>query len=317
MSIRRTLTLVFVPIMVAAAVPLAARASTAADQPAAASSTAPVSPLQRLAGQAAADDLEVTTFNLRYASSSQPNSWAQRRTAMRTLLTTAHPDLIGTQEGLAAQLGDIRSDLGGRYEYIGLGREGGAKGEHMAIFYDTARLTAQLSGNFWLSDTPEVVGSNTWGGGSIRMVTWVRFLDRSTGGRFYAVNTHLDNASEYARQRAATLIAERLAAFDPRLPIVLTGDFNSAAVESNPVYRRLTSGAGYLDSWPAAEVRGPLYGTFTDFKPLVPGGNRIDWIMTSREIAVKAILIDTFDLSGQYPSDHLPVEARLHLPVAA
>lgn len=114
-------------VLAAVAVTLAAAAPVRAAGP---------SILDGLAGPAAAADLEVMTFNLRYASTSTPNSWAQRRPVMRTMLTTELPDLIGTQEGLAAQLRDIESDLGSRYDFIGQGREGGTRGEYMAIFFD-------------------------------------------------------------------------------------------------------------------------------------------------------------------------------------
>jgi endonuclease/exonuclease/phosphatase family metal-dependent hydrolase len=270
--------------------------------------------LDALAGPAAAGDLEVMTFNLRYASASTPNSWAQRRPVMRTLLTTEQPDLIGTQEGLVAQLRDIENDLESRYDYIGQGREGGTRGEFMAVFFDNTRLVPQAHQHFWLSDTPEVVGSNTWGGGSIRMVTWVRFLDLVTGKRFYAVNTHLDNVSEYARQRSAQLIRDRLAALDPALPIVLTGDFNTAAQSSSFAYNLLVNQAGYRDTWTAAAVRGNAYGTFHNYRPLVLGGPRIDWILTTPGITTLAAAINTYRGGSQYPSDHLPVQARIRLP---
>ena len=271
-----------------------------------------------LAGAATPGDLDVMTFNLRYADTTGPNSWTVRRPAMQDLLRAEHPDLIGTQEGLSGQLADIESDLGGQYAFIGTGREGGTLGEYVAIFYDTTRLAPQEHHDFWLSDTPEVPGSNTWGGGSIRMVTWVRFLDRLTGGQFYAVNTHLDNASAQVRLRAAELIQNRLAALDPTLPVVLTGDFNDEANTNNPVYDLLVRQASYVDSWTTAANRSTLYGTFHDYQPLVANGPRIDWILTTPGVSVSAAAINTYcSPSGQYPSDHLPVQARLHLPVPA
>jgi len=253
------------------------------------------------------------TFNLRYGSTRQPNSWAQRRSVMRTLLTTEQPDLIGTQEGLVTQLRDVESDLGARYDYIGTGREGGTRGEFTAIFYDSTRLSPLENRHFWLSDTPEVVASNTWGGGSIRMVTWVRFLDLATGGQFYAVNTHLDNVSDYARQRSAALIRDRLAALTPKLPIVLTGDFNTPAQPDNAVYNLLVNQAGYRDTWTTAPARNAGYGTFHDYRPPLAGGPRIDWILVTRGITVLASVINRYAGGAQFPSDHLPVQARLRL----
>ncbi|GAB2577471.1 endonuclease [Paractinoplanes abujensis] len=272
------------------------------------------SALDRLAGPATPAELQVMTYNLRFGGFAAPNSWTERRPVMRTLLTTERPDLIGTQEGLAAQLDDIRTDLGRGYDYIGTGRLGGRAGEFMAIFYRTQRLTPQASGDFWLSGTPEVPGSETWGGFAVRMVTWVRFLDRTTGKLFYAVNTHLDNASEHARRQSARLIHERLQALAPPLPIVLTGDFNTPAQPDSFVYGRLVGRAGYQDTWDAATERGTAYGTFHGYQPLVPDGPRIDWVLVTPGVTVSAALTNTFHSGRQFPSDHLPVQVRLRLP---
>ena len=81
--------------------------------------------------------LDIMTFNLRYASASAPHSWAERRPVTRKLLRGESPHLIGTQEGLYQQLRDIEQDLGAGYAWIGTGREGGSRGEFVAIFYDT------------------------------------------------------------------------------------------------------------------------------------------------------------------------------------
>jgi endonuclease/exonuclease/phosphatase family metal-dependent hydrolase len=275
----------------------------------------PVLPaMEALAGRAAAADLQVMTFNLRYAGIVEPNSWVQRRPVMKKLLTAEQPDLIGTQEGLVHQLQDIKADLGDGYDYIGKGRLGGTIGEFMAVFYRKQRLTPQAYGNFWLSDTPNVPGSETWGGFSVRMVTWVRFVDRATGKRFYAVNTHLDNASENARRHAAELIRTRLAALNPKLPIILTGDFNTPAGSGSYVYHLLVNQAGYQDTWTTAATRGPACNTFHGYQPIQPDGPRIDWILASPGVTATAALVNTHHTGGQFPSDHFPVQVRLRLP---
>ncbi|GAA4794438.1 endonuclease/exonuclease/phosphatase family protein [Streptomyces ziwulingensis] len=256
--------------------------------------------------------LEVMSFNLRFASTSEPHGWAVRRPVTRALLRRERPHVIGTQEGLYQQVRDIEADLGGHYDWIGTGRAGGSRDEFMAVYYDTRRLAPLEYDHYWLSGTPDVIGSNTWGGGSIRMVTWVRFRDLRDGGREFSVlNTHLDNASQYARAHAASLIAERIAGLDRALPLLVTGDFNVAA-HGNPVYDTLL-GAGLVDSWDAAAGRGPLYGTFHGYRPLVPDGDRIDWILTTPGVTVHRAEINTFSRDGRFPSDHLPVQASLTL----
>ncbi|MFE2066368.1 endonuclease/exonuclease/phosphatase family protein [Streptomyces sp. NPDC059467] len=256
--------------------------------------------------------LDVMTYNLRYASTAEPNSWSDRRPVMRELLRRAHPQVIGTQEGLYQQLLDIETDLGPHYDWIGTGREGGSRDESTAIYYDIRRLAPVEHYTFWLSDTPEVIDSNTWNANFPRIVTWVRFRDLADDGReFYVANTHFDQRSQYARERSAALLTQRIAEFDPALPVVVTGDFNAAA-HKNAAYTTLV-GSGLVDAWDAAERRSTLYATFHGFHRLKRNGDRIDWILTSPGVTTHQATIDTFSMHGQFPSDHLPVQVSLSL----
>ncbi|WP_217213554.1 endonuclease/exonuclease/phosphatase family protein [Streptomyces sp. AC550_RSS872] len=256
--------------------------------------------------------LRAMSFNLRFASTAEPNSWAVRRPVMRELLRHEAPHVIGTQEGVFAQLLDLDSDLGPHYDWLGTGRLHGSRDEAMAVFYDTRRLRPTEYDHFWLSDTPDVIGSNTWGAAFARMVTWVRFRDLADAGReFYVLNTHFDHVSQYARERSAALIAARIAGFGRSLPVVVTGDFNVAA-HRNTVYDTLL-GAGLVDTWDTARERSALYATFHGYKPLTPNGDRIDWVLTTPGVTAHRAAINTFSDDGQFPSDHLPVQAFLSL----
>jgi len=246
------------------------------------------------------------SFNLRRGSIIPPNSWAKRRPVVAELLRREQPTVLGTQEGLYGQLTDIHRDLPDHYDWIGVGRAGGSRDEFMAVFYDTSRLAPVEFDHFWLSDTPDVIGSTSWGNRIPRMVTWVRFADLRAGGEFVVVNTHLDHESEDARQRAAALLRDRIDGFAPELPVVLTGDFNAPAGASIS-YETLV--AGLTDTWTAAEKQStPLYCTFHGYGPLMPDGVRIDWILT-RGVDVHVAAINTFEQGSRYPSDHLPVQA--------
>jgi endonuclease/exonuclease/phosphatase family metal-dependent hydrolase len=256
--------------------------------------------------------LDIMTFNLRFASNEGEHSWPARRPVMRELLRTAQPHVIGTQEGLYQQLRDIEADLGPHYDWIGTGRGGGSRDEFMAVFYDTRRLAPVEFDHFWLSGTPYVIASNTWGADWLRMVTWVRFRDRRADGQeFYVLNTHLDNVSQYARKRSVGLIGERLAELDRSLPLLVTGDFNVPA-HKNTVYDAMLD-LGLVDVWEAAAERGEAYKTFHGYRPLVPDGSRIDWILATPGVTAHRAWMDTFSHDGQFPSDHLPVQASLSL----
>ncbi len=256
--------------------------------------------------------LRVMTFNLRFASPQPPHAWPDRRPVMRHTIEQAAPDVMGTQEGLYSQLKDLASDLPA-YEWIGLGRAGGSRDEFAAVFYRRERLEPVAFDHFWLSDTPDVVGSITWGHTYRRMVTWVRFRDRSTGREFYFWNTHFDHQVELARQKSAELIRTRLAQLDPTVPVVLVGDFNCAAGNSR-AYEILTQQAGLLDTWLLARQRdNENLNTFHNYEPPLAQHTRIDWILCRGPVSVDRAAIVTYHEGEQYPSDHFPVTATLHL----
>lgn len=258
----------------------------------------------------------VMTFNLRYASPTPPNAWPQRRPVMRACIEKVQPDLIGTQEGLYAQLKDLAADLPA-YEWIGLGRDGGSHGEFMAIFYRKERFEPLEFDHFWLSDTPEVVASATWGNTNRRMVTWVRFRDRPAKREFYFWNTHLDHQVQLARERAAALIRQRVEALKSALPVLLVGDFNATA-GANPAYDILVGEGRFTDTWTIArERRNQAINSFHSFRGPQPGAQRIDWILARGPVTVEATEIVTFQQDGQYPSDHFPVVAWLKLGASA
>lgn len=262
-------------------------------------------------GLAQREDLTVMTFNIRYAHTTPPNLWPDRRAVVRQVIVDSGADLVGTQEGLYTQIRDLDEALPD-FEWIGLGREGGSNGEYMAIFYRPIRFVPLEYDHFWLSDTPSTIGSATWGNQIPRMVTWVRFLDRLSGREFYFVNTHFDHQSQPAREKSAQLLLERIADFDPDLPVIVTGDFNSEA-PSNPVYQALTAPEALSDTWVETNEAEPEFGTFHGFEGLeaAAGRARIDWILVKGPVETIETEIITTEVDGQYPSDHFPVTARL------
>lgn len=255
----------------------------------------------------------VATFNLRFGSDKSPNSWPERRPVMRTCFKKLAADIIGTQEGLYGQLKDIAADAPD-YDWIGLGRDGGSRGEFMAIFYRPSRFEPLEFDHFWLSDTPNVIASTNWGNTNRRMATWVRFQERRTGRQFVVVNTHLDHALVVAREKGASLIRERVAQFTNTLPVLVIGDFNAEPNDREKTYSIFTHDSFLTDSWSTAKrLRQGDIETFHNFKGPRTGPYRIDWILTRGPWQVADAEVFVFARGGQYPSDHHPVRARLEL----
>ncbi|WP_422508475.1 endonuclease/exonuclease/phosphatase family protein [Stenotrophomonas sp. GZD-301] len=255
--------------------------------------------------------LRVMSFNVRTPVDTEPGRrWDDRRDAMVTLLREQKPAVVGTQELVEKQAVYLVGHLPG-YRWFGEGRRGGSGDEHMGVFYDSAQLTVVESGNFWLSDTPDVPGSITWGNLFPRMVTWALFQRQADGQRFYLLNTHLPyrDEDEPRRVRGATLITERLATLKPGVPVVVTGDFNSEP--GSDTYKAFTASLGDARKL-AGTVDGPRL-TFHDFtgKPTV----ELDWIL------VRGFTVDRFSTldqtpGGVLPSDHYPVQVDLRFPAA-
>jgi endonuclease/exonuclease/phosphatase family metal-dependent hydrolase len=184
----------------------------------------------------------------------------------------------------------------------------------MAVWYRRDRFEPMAYDHFWLSDTPEVVGSSTWGNSNRRMVTWVRFRERGAGREFYFWDTHLDHEIELARQKAASLIVERVCKVRDGLPLLLAGDFNTAAGNSR-AYEILTKDGGFSDLWALAGRRSnERLNTFHNYGKPLEEGTRIDWLLARGPVAVEKAEIITYAENGQAPSDHFPVAAWLTLP---
>lgn len=271
-------------------------------------------PVERSNASAAAPiELSAVTFNLRFASDKKPNAWPDRRPAMRACIEGMAPDVIGTQEGLYPQLRDLAADLPD-YDWIGLGRDGGSRGEFMAIFYRKARLEPLEFDHYWLSDTPNVIASTNWGNTNRRMTTWVRFRERLSGRQFLVVNTHLDHALRSAREKGARLIRQRVQETATNgLPVLLLGDFNAEPGRER-TYDIFLEDGFFADTWRTARTRRKDdIDTFHDFKGARKGTFRIDWILTRGpwECDLNEVVICPRD--GQFPSDHHPVLARLRL----
>jgi endonuclease/exonuclease/phosphatase family metal-dependent hydrolase len=256
---------------------------------------------------------KVMTFNVKYASESENHRWSDRRPVLRNAILRANPDLIGTQEGLHRQATHIAEDLPG-YDWIGLGRDGGSKGELMAIFYKRRRFEPLAYDHFWLSDTPQVIGSRTWGHDSPRMVTWVLFRDKASAVEFYHWNTHFDNQSEAARHNSADLVLGKLRSTDPDRPAVVTGDFNAAqtSIVHEKMLARAEGQVNLLDAWDEAEVReGKQVCTCHGWSGPSDSDQRIDWVLTSPDFKCKRAAVITYQENGRYPSDHFPVVCDL------
>jgi endonuclease/exonuclease/phosphatase family metal-dependent hydrolase len=262
--------------------------------------------------------VRVMSFNIRYGTARDgENHWDRRREFVIDTVKAFQPDLLGTQETLGFQRDYLAEKLP-EYEVLGVGRaDGREEGEMMALYYRKARFERLAAGHFWLSETPEVIGSKSWDSSLPRMVTWVKLRDRDTPDAppIAFFNTHFDHQGPQARLESARLLRRQLATLGEGCALIVTGDFNCG--EASEPYQALF---GEVEGEPSAVVdtyrkahpkRTSSEGTFSGFKAEATSGARIDWIAVSRDWRITAADIDRTARDERTPSDHFPVTSVL------
>ncbi len=261
--------------------------------------------------------LRVMTFNIRFDNPADgENAWANREEFVASTIRLHQADVIGVQEALKHQIEDLTDQLP-EMSWVGKGRNKDGGGEYSAILYSSERLEMLQHDTFWLSETPDIPGSQSWDAMLPRIATWAKFRDVETNKEFLVLNTHFDHRGPKARVESARQIMDTVSDIADGNPIIVMGDLNTT--ENDEPYsvlseNSLPDGRKLLDGFYHSKYghHGPL-STWTGFTNIVPD-RRIDYIFVSEDIAVRqhAALADQSE--GRFPSDHLPVLAEIELP---
>jgi len=266
-------------------------------------------------GQKPADtSLVVMTYNIRLNTPDDGvNAWPERKDKVIALMRNQKADIFGLQEVLVDQLRDIEKAFP-EYGRIGVGRDDGKEaGEFSPVFFHKERFQLLNSGTFWLSPKPSTPGSRGWDAACNRVVSWGLFKDIKTGKSFGFFNTHFDHEGRMARRNSAFLLMNAVDSIAGKLPSVITGDFNSTP-ETEPMYIMTGRARPWLlfdDTRKFCPGRtGPSY-TYTGFEVGAIPGQLIDYILVKHiKTVLSHTVIDEND-GKYYPSDHLPVVARI------
>jgi len=296
--------------------------------------------------------MKVGSYNIRLQPGDMdtPNAWEERKADMLELIRRLDLDAFGLQEVCPEQADYLTNNLP-QYVMVGVHRDDGMrKGEASPVFYRKDRFEALKGGTFWLSETPDVPGSKSWGTACTRICSWTWLKDKNTGKTFCFANTHTDHVSALARKEGMLLIIRKMREFAPKgTPVVFTGDHNCRETEEPAqAVSKLLKNALYLA--PSSAIAGP-WRTFSgwqwrdkeypavDAMKLQPNvrnarkgspdadkrknggyvwedcGPRIDYIYVSEDIKVKSYATHADARPGTklYPSDHFPVTAVIEL----
>ncbi|GMY35621.1 early nodulin-12a [Fagus crenata] len=280
--------------------------------------------------------LSVMTFNLHEDQPpDSPNSWEKRRDLCISVITSYSPVILCTQQGVKSQLDYLQQCLPG-YDQFGVPRKGSqdTSDEHCTIFYDKEKVELVEGGTFWLSESPSVPGSMSWG-------SVVPF--EPPGFSFQIVNTNMDEFSPRARRRSALLTWQHIASLPPSLPVVYCGGFNTPKESTTGRFllgRSREHGVvgDMRDAWPNARVRKnvSLIRTYHGFKGDKQGALEylklifralclcwdrqtqdlhVDWILfRGRSLIPVSCEVVNDNIDGYYPSSHYPIFAEFMLP---
>lgn len=255
--------------------------------------------------------IKLMSFNIRYGLAEDgENHWERRKSLVVDRIKVFDPDLLGLQECRDdSQAEFIKASLQD-YEFLGVPRGGDSVTslEMAPILVKRSAFPIRQWETFWLSETPHILGSKSWGSVFPRTVTWADLIHTATGRSLIFVNTHFDYEPS-AIQESARFLKEWIDEAIGHHPLLVTGDFN--ADKRSPAYQQLTSGdASLVDVLRSGNDPHEDEGTFHGFgieTPPLP----IDWMLASRQFVALHAGIDRHRQGNLFPSDHDPITAAL------
>ena len=172
-----------------------------------------------------ASSVTIMSYNVRLSSYNEgTNSWEMRYPASAMMINDQKPDVIGIQDALFEQI-DYFQDILKGYKYVGVaGKDGKKDGVYTPILYNSKTIAVLKSGTFWLSDN-SVKPSTGFDSEEYLTATWAILKEKNSGKKFFFINTKLDSESASSRQKALSLVMEKIPELNTdSSPVVLTGD---------------------------------------------------------------------------------------------
>ena len=160
--------------------------------------------------------ISILDLNIRYLNDIDGvNIWDLRKEAFIQCLLNSYADIFFFQEITHTQYDYIDENLNSVYEFVGIYRDSTDKSEKCSISYNIFKYTLIDWGQFWLSSTPYIPGSNDFHNFFPRICTWAA-LKQINGIELIFFNIHLDHVN-----------------FDAHLPCI-----NVALEESEKILQR-------------------------------------------------------------------------------
>ncbi|MBE6063696.1 MAG: endonuclease/exonuclease/phosphatase family protein [Clostridium butyricum] len=256
--------------------------------------------------------MRIMTFNLRCDFILDFNNrWKVRKDIAINLINNHECDIIGVQE-TTKKMHDYLAENLLNYNIVGEPRSKDISDERNDILINK-KFRIEKCKTFWLSDTPEKVGSSKWYSLYPRICTTA--VINIGNDKIRVCNSHLDcflpKAREFGLKKLIEII--RIEQQKEELPVIIMGDFNatpnSRLIQNfkNGVYtnKKMIAVQDFDSSIYNERTRGDFRGRKRGF--------HIDYIFVSEDFEVFDVQIVKYNENGRYPSDHYPVIAEIGL----
>jgi endonuclease/exonuclease/phosphatase family metal-dependent hydrolase len=263
------------------------------------------------------EKVRLVTFNMLfnlYDSKMEPHyRWPARLERIVEVIVEMQPDLISTQELVLSQLEELGARLGVKYAYFSPANHDRTTN---TIFYKRDRFALEQAKAHVMTEESEDLLSNA--------LNVVELRDLKTNKSFALMNTHTCFRSVDLREAQALFIAQEAKETTERMPVVVTGDFNTfpnRADETDlPFYdgdyvQKIITSEALHDAKEMSLLGhlGPI-ATFTNapgskapFQGTGSPGIFLDHIFVSKGIQVLIHAVQPATSNGLFPSDHMPV----------
>lgn len=148
-------------------------------------------------------------------------------------------DIVTLQAIKPKHVKDFRTVLGAYSVVTGENEEDETEFTLNPLLFRSDKFRLLSKSKFWLSDTPEVPESLTWGGNEPRTVTWIKLQSIKSGHIFYVFNAHFCHLDESTRIKSSILLLTKIHNIAGNAPVIVTGCFNME--DTSASYQILTS----------------------------------------------------------------------------
>ena len=170
--------------------------------------------------------ISIMNVNIRYINNTDGiNIWKNRKNKLIHLLLNKSADVLFFQEITRPQSTFIDKYLSSIYEFVGDYRDSSINSEKCSICVNKLKYTIIHHGQFWLSSTPYIPGSNDFGNFFPRICTWASFK-QIDGISLLFMNVHLDHANKKAHLPSINVILneeEKIVSKFPDIKFVFIG----------------------------------------------------------------------------------------------